>query len=828
VSTATAWLREPAGERALALPFSVGSTADDAVRVPGAGPDEALQLDWRDALLWASPARGASLSLNGELLAAGTARELRDGDVIAVGAARVRLGRAAVPGGDADAVASLDILHMAGNETLAPLHAARVRTGAEDGEDADLVVAAIDFPGADATGVAGQADPARVRAAASGRRAAAVGLAIAAAALLLAFGVLGRLQRVTLTVDPVDTQVTGSGLVSWRAGDTLFVLPGERRVRGEREGYAALERSITVVPDQPLSLALRLTRLPGILEIDTGGIAAAVTIDGAPAGRVPGELTVPAGERTLTLRAERHLDVVQRVTVEGAGVRQPLQVRFEPSWGQLALSVTTPGAELSVDGGAATALPARLDLPAGVHRLRVSAVGARSWESTVLVRPGEVTTIGPLELGAPDATLVLRPQPAGAGVTVAGAFRGRTPLELALPAGATYEVSLTRSGYRDWQQRVVAVAGARTVLAPSLQPIPVPLTVSGEPAGAELLVDGAVRGRTPATLELLATRYRIEVRQGGLQSFKAEVDLTPALARTVEYRLLPEGRAPGWRPPAETAVTRAGQPLRLVPAGTFMMGSERREQGRQPNESLRLVTLSRRFYLGVREVTNAEFRRFRAGHSAGFVDKRSIDLDAQAVTGVSWVDAVQYCNWLSEQEGLPPAYEQKEGRWSLRMPVTTGYRLPTEAEWEHAARFGGAGRAQRRYEWGDALPVPPGFANLAGSEATAALERRLEGWQDEYQSVAPPARYAAGVLGLYDMTGNVSEWVHDVYASFAGSGAVTDPAGPAAEPGTAGRRVIKGSSWRTASFPALRPAWREGRDSAANDVGFRVARYADE
>ena len=74
MSTATAWLREPAGERALALPFSVGSTADDAVRVPGAGPDEALQLEWRDGLLWASPARGASLLLNGERLPAGTTR----------------------------------------------------------------------------------------------------------------------------------------------------------------------------------------------------------------------------------------------------------------------------------------------------------------------------------------------------------------------------------------------------------------------------------------------------------------------------------------------------------------------------------------------------------------------------------------------------------------------------------------------------------------------------------------------------------------------------------------------------------------------------------
>jgi formylglycine-generating enzyme required for sulfatase activity len=241
-----------------------------------------------------------------------------------------------------------------------------------------------------------------------------------------------------------------------------------------------------------------------------------------------------------------------------------------------------------------------------------------------------------------------------------------------------------------------------------------------------------------------------------------------------------------------------------------------------------VVTLTRRFYLGTREVTNAEFRRFRPGHASGFVDKRSIDLDGQAVTGVSWADAVQYCNWLSEQEGLAPAYEQKDGRWLLRTPMGTGYRLPTEAEWEFAARFAGAGRPQRRYEWGDALPPPAGSANLAGAEAVAALERVLDGWRDEDPAVAPTGRHAPSALGLLDMTGNVSEWVHDVYASFAEPGANTDPTGPVPGAQNAARRVIKGSSWRTASYAALRPAWRDGRDGAANDIGFRIARYPDE
>ncbi len=817
MSATVASLREPAGERELRLPACIGSGDADHVRVPGADPEEALLLEFRDGAIWAAAARGQPLRLNGEPLGAAP-RELRRGDVVAIGSARLQLGSA---GG---ATPMLELRHLAGNDTLAPLGATRVRAADDDTGDADIVAASIDFSAAEPRG----SDPGVARAAAAGRRTLWVGAAVVVLALLLAFGVLGRLQRVTIDVQPAGAKVAASGLVSWRTGDILFALPGERTVRATLEGYAPLERKVTLVPGRPERLTLRLGKLPGVLEVDTGGIGASVTVDGAPAGRVPGDVRVAAGERTLTFRAERHLDVIQRVTVEGMGIRQPLQVRFESSWGRLELSATTPGAALSVDGGAPLPLPATVDLPAGVHRIAVTAPGAREWASSVLVKAGQTTAVGPLTLGAPDATLALRSRPAGAEVTVSGVFRGRTPLEIALPPGMSQELLVTRAGHQPWQQRVEPAAGQRLALVASLQPIPVNLTVKGEPAGAELFVDGVSRGRTPATLELLATRYRLEVRRPGSQSFTAEVDLTPALARTVEYTLQPEGRAAGWQPPAETMTTKAGQVLRLVPAGTFMMGSERREQGRQPNETQRVVTLTRRYYLGTREVTNAEFRRFRPAHASGFVDKRSIDLDAQAVTGVSWADAVQYCNWLSEQEGLPPAYEQKGGRWVLRSPVGTGYRLPTEAEWEHAARFAGPGRPQRRYEWGDSLPPPAGGANLAGSESTAAVERVLDGWRDEDMAVAPPGRHAPSVLGLFDMTGNVSEWVHDVYASFAEPGANTDPTGPAPDAANAARRVIKGSSWRTASYAALRPAWRVGRDGAANDIGFRIARYPDE
>ncbi|MCP5339934.1 MAG: SUMF1/EgtB/PvdO family nonheme iron enzyme [Sinobacteraceae bacterium] len=828
-------LREPAGERRIDPPLRIGGAAGDAeVRVPGAGSMQALRFDWCGDAWWVSAESRqdpvamdaesgvAPLRLNGESVPA-SGQELRSGDVLAIGAARVIATRVGPDGLD------LDVRHLVGNDTVAPLAAARSQTGSDSEEtaDAEIVAAALDFAATDGDAAAARQDSLQRRgSAAATRRLLVSALAICVVALALLFGIVGRLQRVAIEAEPVDAKVRSAALLSWYSAPTLFVLPGRHSVRAEAEGYAALERPLEVRAGQPASLALRLSKLPGIVAIDTGGVVATVSVDGAEAGQAPGELSIAAGARTLTLRAARHLDVIQKITVEGAGARQTLSVVFEPSWGQLAVSATTPEAVLRVEGTDASPqpLPATLDLPAGVHRVSIAAPGARDWASSVLVKAGEVTTLGPLTLGAPDARLVVRSNPAGAEVTVAGVFRGRTPLEVALPGGTDYDVLVTRAGYTAWQRRVGAAAGARSTLDAQLQPIMATLTVRGEPADAELLIDGAARGRTPATLELLATRHAIEVRRTGLQSFRTEVDLTPALARTVEYSLLPEGRPAGWKPPTETLTGKLGTVLRLVPAGGFQMGSERREQGRRPNETLRRVTLSRPFYIAVHEVTNAEFRRFRPNHASGAVDRRSIDLDGQAVSNVGWSDAVQYCNWLSEQEGLPPAYEQKGGSWVLRTPATSGYRLPTEAEWEYAARQAGASRPLRRYDWGDALPVPPGHANLAGTEAAAAVERILDGWSDDYPAVAPPGRFKPNALGLYDMTGNVSEWTHDVYASFVDPAPVTDPAGPSA---SGARHVIKGSSWRTASFSELRAAWREGVEGPSQSIGFRVARHVD-
>jgi formylglycine-generating enzyme required for sulfatase activity len=401
-------------------------------------------------------------------------------------------------------------------------------------------------------------------------------------------------------------------------------------------------------------------------------------------------------------------------------------------------------------------------------------------------------------------------------------YRGQTPIDLELRPDIDHSIVLTRPGYDAITRVVTLRAGEQRTLSLPLTGVFGEVAVRAQPADAQLYVDGKLSGAANQTLRLVATTHDIEIRKAGFVDFKTSVTPRPGVQQRVDATLLTPEQSRIAATPA-VVKTKFDQQLRLMPIGRFTMGSPRREPGRRANEQQRDVEFKRGFYLGVTEVSNAQFRKFKPEHRSGIVGNHTLDLDNQPVVAVTWTEAALYCNWLSEQEGLPPAYEKKGETLVAVNPMTKGYRLPTDAEWEWAARYEGGGKL-RRYPWGDSLPVTPRSGNYADTTARLIVQDVIPDYDDGFAASAPVGKFPANALGLQDLGGNVAEWVHDYYIVTADTGqTLVDPAGP-----TDGKQhVIRGASWKHSGVTDLRLSARDFGDGARNDVGFRIARYAD-
>ena len=291
------------------------------------------------------------------------------------------------------------------------------------------------------------------------------------------------------------------------------------------------------------------------------------------------------------------------------------------------------------------------------------------------------------------------------------------------------------------------------------------------------------------------------------------------------------GYSPGERFGDALADGSRGPRMVVVPVGSLLMGSPDAEPGRSKSEGpQRPLEFQRGFALARNEVSVAEFRAFvqatgyttdaeRSGASAVYDEKtgrmtktRRITWergyngararDNDPVVHVSWNDARAYADWLREQTGKP-------------------YRLPTEAEFEYALRSG----SSTRFPWGDGDPTAV-IANLAGAKEASRSGRHwnqgFPGYDDSYWGPAPVRSFDPNPFRLYDLEGNVSEWVEDCWHD----DLLRAPETPVAwvNPGCE-LRVVRGGSWGSGR-DQVRSAWRGGvlADSGGARVGFRVAR----
>jgi len=255
------------------------------------------------------------------------------------------------------------------------------------------------------------------------------------------------------------------------------------------------------------------------------------------------------------------------------------------------------------------------------------------------------------------------------------------------------------------------------------------------------------------------------------------------------------GSRPWQGPTPRRLVNALGMEFVRVPAGTFRMGSPDAEPDHRDHEGpLHTVRLTRPFYLGRFPTTQAQYRELTGRDPAYFTQPAAIAADLP-VDSVTYEAALAFCQRLGQLPG-----EREQGRV---------YRLPTEAEWEHACRAG----TTTAYWWGDVGTALDG--NFDGTrpyntrQVTAYLQRTTR-----------VGAYAPNPFGLYDTHGNLWEWCQDHYdGNYYRQGVTTDPTGPAE--GT--RRVLRGGSWHS-DAPWCRSAYRcsDGETSVQNWYGFRA------
>ena len=390
-------------------------------------------------------------------------------------------------------------------------------------------------------------------------------------------------------------------------------------------------------------------------------------------------------------------------------------------------------------------------------------------------------------------TLSVNANVTGARVMVDGRSVGKTPLDDKAVSPGTHRLRVEAEGYDAYEKRIRVESGRAMSLYVDLSeagPVKARLYVETTPEDAQV----RILNISPAFfqgMELDPGRYHVEVSSDGYETEKRWVSLSAGEDETVSIRLTAVRVAQ----PAVGGKKRnsLGMEFVYVSPGSFMMGSPSGESGRDNDEKQHRVTLTRGYYMQTTEVTQGQWRKVMGSNPSKFTNCG----DNCPAEKVSWEDCQQFIRKLNGMEG------------------PRKYRLPTEAEWEYAARAG----SRTRFSWGDDAECSKMmYENDVGSSENKCVGYvRSRGLTPD--STAPVKSYSPNAWGLYDMHGNVWEWCQDWYGNYP-SGSVTDPTGPS----SGSYRVTRGGSWNYyARYCRSAYRHRYGPGDRYDSLGFRLA-----
>ncbi|MBT6114803.1 MAG: PEGA domain-containing protein, partial [Porticoccaceae bacterium] len=570
-------------------------------------------------------------------------------------------------------------------------------------------------------------------------------------------------RAIILRLDPAIAEVDLGGL-AFHIGDNYLLLQGEHQLSAEAPGYYPLRKTIQVSGEATQEIDVVLQPLPGNLLVRSTLDDIQLSIDDQDPVTVPGTISeISRGAHKLEFAKYRYFTLQQEVEIEGLGKTQAIDISLQPAWGQVEFTTVPEGAELFIDQRLIGQTPLSAEVLETGSQLTLKAPGYKTLQQQVRVKAGSKATHPLIEMIVADGTLTINSVPQGASITIDKQFKGTSPMDVAVTPFAKHNIELFLEGYLNTKQSVSVKPEQQRQISVNLTPNIGRVRLNITPADAAILVDGKRLGTGSQTLSLNAKPQSISVEKSGYETQSMTVTPRPGHQQALTIQLLTLQQA-YWASRPATIKTSVGGKLKLFqPDEQFMLGAPRRQPGRRANEAERAVRLERPFYLATNETTNGQFKRWKDRHSSTAVKGQTLDMTDQPVAKVSWEDAALFCNWLSRKDGLPEFYTVEEGRINGTNWDAHGYRLPTEAEWAWAAKVNSQSVSQV-FPWANELYPPMQVSgNYADQSASGFLSFTLADYNDQYPVSAVVGSFSPNGKGLYDMSGNVAEWVNDYF-----------------------------------------------------------------
>ena len=507
---------------------------------------------------------------------------------------------------------------------------------------------------------------------------------------------------------------------------------------------------------------------------------------------------MPGGSRQITIRHDSYLpltvvfadygiDKVEssntyRLTVPTGTMPSPLR-----KGNFLIMNVTPTSSQVTIDDGVSTATESdgsfKIFLNNGTHSYSVEAGNAYSPVSGTVEMKGERITL-PITLQSVKASLSVKATTSGSKIYVNEDYKGIDQWQGSLSPG-TYLVEAKKDGYRPYSTTVsLAKQQSESLTIPALQASYGTLLVDYKPIDAEVYLDNNLLGKVPNVFDnILAGKHSIKIIKDGYSDYSGSVTIqenqqasvTGSLTKTSVVSSSPSSTSGTLVPITVNGVTFN---MIKVDGGTFIMGATSEMTNPDSDEKpTHQVTLSS-YYIGETEVTQALWTAVMGNNPSSFSYFKDANLP---VENVSWEDCQTFIGKLN---GL----------------IGKRFRLPTEAEWEYAAR-GGNRSNHTQYSGGSMIDDVAWYDGNSGSKTHSVKTKK------------------PNELGLYDMSGNVWEWCQDWYGSYS-SNAQTNPTGPDSGSG----RVNRGGSWRI-SEGCCRSSFRGymSQGFCGYYLGFRLA-----